>query len=355
MPKPSYEATPTDRLETMRLLAVVCALLCCLTLAAAPANAAPADDPSFLVRPAPDSSTTAEGSYFLLEIEPGAEIVQNLELRNDSPEPIVLELAGVDAVTGPLGGASYGLATDEVTRAGAWIELQETSVPLEPGASASIPFTVSVPSDAQTGEHLAGLAVAAVESDAPAATTDAGGGASVDIRTRRLVAVQVNLPGAAEPELVISGVRPVARPQGLYLEIDIEHVGTALARGEGTISLPGDGFEQDFVVDTFVPRTTIAYPISWTADTREGSYDAEVELRYDGKVATWQGEVSVGEEVLDTLADRQVDPAQQQGSWTDLWPWAAIGVLLLLSAILATLYLRQRRTATRLRPDPDEA
>ncbi len=338
----------------MRLLAVVCALLCCLTLGA-PANAASADDPSFLVRPAPDSSTTAEGSYFLLETEPGAEVVQNLELRNDSSEPIVLELAGVDAVTGPLGGASYGLASDEVTRAGAWIELQETAVPLDPGASASIPFTVSVPPDAETGEHLAGLAVAAAQADAPAPTSDAGGGASVDIRTRRLVAVQVNLPGTAEPELVISGVRPVARPQGLYLEIDIEHVGTALARGEGTISLPGEGFEQDFVVDTFVPRTTIAYPISWTADTREGSYDAEVELRYDGKVATWQGEVSVGEEVLDTLADRQVDPAQQQGSWTDLWPWAAMGFLLLLSAVLATLYLRQRRTAARGRPLPEDA
>lgn len=323
-------------------------LLCSLTLAT-PATAATQDgDVAFLVRPAPGSSTVAEGGYFLLEAGPGDEVSQTLELRNDSTEPVELQLAAVDAVTGAQGGASYGLATDAVTRTGGWITLDETTVPLEPGAFARIPFTVRVPSDVDSGEHLAGLSVAAVQDDGPVATEDVGAGASVDIRTRRVVAVQVNTPGPAEPELTIDGVRPAARAQGLYLEIDIDHVGTALARGEGTISLPGEDFERDFEIDTFIPRTSIAYPVQWTSDAREGSYQAKVEIRHDGRVTTWEGEVVVGDEVLDELAERQVEPPDDRTDWAGLWPWS-LALLVSLLAGLAAYVVRRRRVS---RPGP---
>ena len=167
----------------------------------------------------------------------------------------------------------------------------------------------------------------------------------MDIQTRRVIAVQVNLPGPTEPELTIDGVRSVARPQGLYLEIELDHVGTALTRGEGTISLPEQGFEQDFVLETFVPRTSIAYPVQWTTDADEGSYPAEVEIRYDGEVATWRGDVHVGDEVLDDLAQREVQPAEHGSDAGLAWLWAvALPVAL---AVGLGAYLLGRRTASR--------
>ena len=335
----------------MRLLGIACALLFSLTVAAVPAAAAQDDAGDFLARPGPGASTSPEGGYYVLESNPGDVVTQQLELRNDSTEPIELRLAAVDAVTGPLGGASYGLATDETSRTGTWITLGETSVQLEPGASARIPFTVRVPDDARSGEHLAGLSVAPVQDEQAATGADAGAGASVDIQTRRVVAVQVNLPGPSEPELSVSGVRSAARPQGLYLEIDIDNIGTALARAEGTISVPDDDFTQTFTIDTFVPGTSIAYPIAWPTEPQEGSHQASVEIRYGGRTATWDGEVVVGEEVLEDLADREVQPAgasADESSPALGWlPWAvgALGV----TAAGVVGYAFARRTGSRPR------
>lgn len=334
----------------MRLLGVLGTFVFLAALAA-PAAAAPEGDVAFLVRPAPGSSTPPNGGYFVLDAEPGDQVTQTLELRNDSPQRIQLELAAVDATTGSLGGASYGLASDQVRHTATWITLGDTSVSLDPDASARIPFTVTVPADADSGEHLAGLSVAALDDDSAAPTSGETGGASVDIRTRRVVAVQMNLPGPAEPELVIDDVRAAASPQGLVLEIGIDHVGTALTRGEGTITLPGEDFERTFEVDTFVPRTSIAYPIPWTPETREGSHEASVEIRYEGKVATWQGEVIVGQEVLTELAERQVDPAPGSASWWRVWPWALPLVAGFCLAVAIAVLVRRHRTPAPRRPD----
>ena len=327
----------------MRLLGVASAVLLTMALAGPAVGAADEGEVSFLVRPAPEASTDPGGGYFVLDAEPGSQLQQILELRNDSEQLVVLQLAAVDALTGPRGGASFGLATDDAKHAGTWISLDEAEVSLGPGESARVAFTVTVPGDARNGEHLAGLSVAAVEAEAPVATADPGGGASVVIHTRRVVAVQVNLPGATEPELVIDGVRPVASPEGLQLEIDIDHVGSELTTGEGTIVVAGDEeFERDITIDTFVPGTSIAYPVQWTTDPRQGTSGARVEIRYDGQVATWEGDIVVDDEVLAEAEDRRVDPSAGDPAWLRFVPWA-LGALVLVVAAAVAGYLMRRR------------
>ncbi len=314
-------------------------------LLAGPASAGQDEtDLSFLVRPAADSSTAEHGGYFVLDAEPGEEVRQGLELRNDSSEPIELQLAAVDATTGQVGGISFELAGDDVRGTATWITLDQTSVVLDPEASARIEFTVRIPADARSGEHLAGLSVQAAEAgEVQDVETEGGeGGASVVVHTRRVIAVQVNLPGPTEPELVVNGVRAVASPQGLVLEVDIENAGTALTKGEGTITVPDGDLRHEFQIDTFLPGTTIAYPIRWTVEPRQGSYDAAVEVRYEGRTAAWSGEVAVGDEVLDDLADRRDDPAAVD-RWATLWPWMAAGLAAVVFGTALALTLRRRR------------
>ncbi|MGH2821099.1 MAG: WxL protein peptidoglycan domain-containing protein, partial [Actinomycetota bacterium] len=281
--------------------------------------------------------------------DPGVKVVQSLALRNDSSKPLALRLAGVDATTGPFGGASYGLENEPAARVGAWISLERTSVTLAPGESEIVDFEVEVPPDADSGEHLAGISVF---SPAPDAETEGAGegeaGAAIHIQTRRIVAMQVNLPGPSQPELVISGVDAAARPDGLYLEIGMENAGRGLTKGQGFVEIPGEGFQQSFDVDTFVPGTSIAYPVRWTDSVPEGEYSARVEVEYEDGVASWEGTFTVGRGVLEELAERGVEvPESSRPSWV----WVAVAAGAVALAGLFLFWLR-RRTPERVSGRP---
>lgn len=144
---------------------------------------------------------------------------------------------------------------------------------------------------------------------------------------------------------MITGIEPAARPAGLYLEIGIENQGTAMITGEGTVEIATQGFIEDFAVDTFVPGTSIGYPIKWTDIPREGIYEATVEIDYDGRVAQWSGSFTVGDPVLADLEDSGVDVP---GGFPVV-PIAIAGVVLAAGAT-GWWTIRRRRAARRRSP-----
>jgi hypothetical protein len=277
--------------------------------------AAAQEDPQFLMEPADDSST-GESGYYIIEAEPGDVIEQSVILGNESDEHTTLSLAAVDADTGLYGGVDYGLPEDEVTRVGSWITLEESEVVLAPGRRENISFEVMVPEDAASGQHVGGLA-------AFVPTTEQGGdevlgedeaGAAIVVQSRRVIAVQVNLPGDDTPVVEITEVAPTARADGLYLEIAMTNVGHGLTKGEGLIELPEEGFSAEFALDTFVPGTSISYPVRWAESADDGEYAATVTLDYDdGQTAEFSGTFLLGEEVQEALDDRQVGAAPGEG------------------------------------------
>jgi hypothetical protein len=285
-------------------------LLACATLLLTPtiATASQAEDPKFLAEPAEGSSTEPRGSYFVVAASAGSEFTQSVALRNDSPSPIDLRLAAVDAGTAQRGGTSFGLESETPSQAGTWVVLERTSLTLAAGESALVGFKVTVPADATSGVHLAGISVLSPTQAAGADGAEAKAGASITVQSRRVIAVQVDLPGPADPELVITGVAPIARPDGLYLEVAVDNRGRGLTKGEGDLTLPGENFASPLSIETFVPGTSIAYPVKWADSVSDGERDAHVEIRYGDRVAVWDGKFRVGEEVRDELANRQVDP-----------------------------------------------
>lgn len=317
-------------------LLVACALLLAAASGAPAASAQPSDR-SFVAEPVPGSKTAPTGGYFLLEAQPGEQVQQSVGLRNDSPGPLELRIDPVDATTGQRGGASYAIPGETPSRTGAWITLTRSTVTLGPGASAVVAFAVAVPADATAGEHLAGLSIAAPPRAGESADAGAGeAAASIDVQTRHVIAVQVNVPGPAEAELVVEGVTPAARPDGLYLEIAIENRGRRLTKGEGVITV-GDDFERAFDVDTFVPGTTIAYPVKWDVNAADGEHEAVVELRYGDAVARWTGSFTVGEKIRDELEERQVEtPPAQPDSDSDIPMPAIVGGALAAALLVAS-------------------
>ena len=272
------------------------------------AGAAEGENTDFVAQPAAGSSMEPKGSYFVVAGAPGQVVTQSVALRNDADRPLDLRLAAVDASTAQQGGTAFALEADKPAKAGTWVALDRTALTLAPKASAIVPFRITVPVGAASGVHMAGITVMvpAPAKDANSATGQAG--ASVTVQSRRVIAVQVNLPGPAEPELVITGVAPVARPDGLYLEMAVENRGGGLTKGEGVVTLADDGFEQKFSIDTFVPGTSIAYPLKWTDKALDGDHPAHVEIRYGDRVAVWDGKFTVGEAIKEEQANRQVTP-----------------------------------------------
>lgn len=290
----------------------------------------------FLVRPAPDASTPPRGGYFLLDLEPDAETRQSLTVHNRGDEALELSLAAVDADTGPIGGASYRRLDAPVEATGAWIALGQDRVRLGPGETTTIDFTVTVPADADSGDHLAGIAVWAPDDVEEIEETS---GAVIAVEQRRIVAVHVALPGPAEPTLRISGVEPQARPGGVRLLVHIANEGRGLTAGEGVLEVVEPTFQHAFEFGTFVPRTAIAYPVRWVEGRpAEGTYHARVRLEYGMSTETWEGTFTIGEEIT-----REVDRLDPEGAGP--WLWLLVGAaasLALTAAGLVFHRLRQR-------------
>ncbi len=298
----------------------------------------------------PPGSPYQQTGYYLIDSKPGRSIECEVLLTNTSNKALTLQLAGVDASTGPYGGVSYETVDEKVDAMGAWIDLDQKQVQLAVNARVIAKFTVNVPADAAPGDHVGGLVAMVPTKDE--GKTVAGGqeaGAVVVVQPRRVIAVQVVVPGTAEPTLAIDNVVPVARPDAMYLGIQIESTGQLLTQGHGTIELTDGSFGGDINLGTFVPGTSIEYPVKWTQAPEPGDYPAYVKILYDDdkRVAEWRGTVTVGDTVMKDLENRLVGGVPGAGGM-DWIIYAAIigGIVLLIFIIsiwLALLVGRRRR------------
>ena len=282
-------------------------------------------------------SQTGRGGYYVLKMAERGSSIQSLGFRNDSKNHLNLQLAAVDAITGPIGGVSYGLPDDPVKKTGAWISLEKKRVSLGPGQSKTVRFRVEVPPDTEPGTHLAGIAAWVPKKDETSKVQPGEPGASIEVQTRKIIAVQINLGGPSEPNLRISGVEADPRTDAVYLEVGIENDGYGLTSGSGTINLPGIGFQKDLELDTFVPGTSIAYPIKWEVTPEDGEYEAIVNIDYqNGKGhAEWEGTFTVGQAVSEELDKRR---------GTSGFPWLlfAAGTVALIGLVYVGMRLRAR-------------
>ena len=171
-----------------------------------------------------------------------------------------------------------------------------------------------MPDNAPTGFNVGGLTAWVPAGADESTTTSEGFSAQVIIQTRRVLAVQVNVPGDAEPVLQISGVTATPRPSGMELDIAIANTGHGLASGNGTIKVSDGGFQKDFELGDVVPGTSMAYPITWPTDPEKKTYDATVSIQYNGKTVDWSGSFKVGQDSLTQLNNVQTTTTDGQNA-----------------------------------------
>lgn len=317
-----------------------------LLLLATPANAT---ELGFTACPRPGSSNAASG-FFKFDADPGGTVRREMVLTNLTGEAKVLRIAPCDGAAATFGGVAYTDSQRKPVAVGGWIRLVRTEVTLPPGESVRVPFVVEVPDDATTGVHLGGISLWEPAAATTTGPSDAGADEAttrITMVTRMVLTVLVTTPGAAVPELTIGGVRAEARPDGMHLLVAIANDGTAPARGEGSIDLPGGGFHESITLGDMIPGSTTDYPVKWTTESVQGEYGAQVEIRYaDGqKVARWSGAFSVGSAEKEALENRLATASPSGLPWR-LIGWVVLGTLGAAILLLAGILLGRPRQRT---------
>lgn len=269
---------PTANPAVMRHLFRAVLLAAALTSSA---QAAPA--PVFALKPVGHAAL----GYYRFAGVPGGQITGRVRVVNAGTVAGTAELAAVDGATGATTGAVYRTVGSTSADVGAWLGLSARTVTLAPGASAVVPFTVSVPSDARRGEHLGGIVARPV---AAAATHQAGKSRHsfrVDVVDQSILAVQVDLPGPARGLLAVRGVRAGGNPGYQTLDVSLSNPGEKMVKGRGIVTVTDAGGKvvarQAFAIDTFLPRTRIVYPLVLRGHALlPGDYRTTVALNWDG-------------------------------------------------------------------------
>lgn len=192
--------------------------------------------------------------YFSYAATPGSRVTDNVAVVNVGNDALPLAVYATDARSTPSGDITFLTADEQPTGAGAWVALSgglpTIDVPGRTEASGPgvtiIPFTITVPADAQPGDH-----VAAVMASLKVRSTNSQG-SSVDLDQRVAMRLYIRVSGDISPKLVVENLKITYRGT-------VNPIGSGAATVTYRIRNAGDillGATQSISVEGLVGGTT---------------------------------------------------------------------------------------------------
>ncbi|MEU6012707.1 DUF916 domain-containing protein [Streptomyces sp. NPDC047515] len=171
-----------------------------LLLSGAPAAHA-ADNGSWSVYPA--TAQAGQRPYFYLSADPGATLDDRVTVTNKTDRPQTFRLYAADAYNTPRDGGFAVRAQNEKQRSvGAWAKTDRDRITVRPHGSVTVPVSITVPEDAEPGDHPGAL-VALDERIDPA---DASA-VAVGIRKAVGARIYLRVNGPTMPALSVDDVK----------------------------------------------------------------------------------------------------------------------------------------------------
>lgn len=169
------------------------------------------------VRPTPREEGDTRPNY-LLDVAGGDVVEDSIRIRNFGKTELPLTIYASDAITTATGAIDLLPAGETPNDVGSWIELDESELRVPPGEHIDVPFTMTVPSNAESGDHVGGIVTSFLSSG----QDDDGQPVKLD---RRLgTRVQVRVAGDLRPGLTIT-------------QFDTSYGGTANPAGRGDMTV----------------------------------------------------------------------------------------------------------------------
>ncbi|SER34256.1 protein of unknown function [Lentzea xinjiangensis] len=313
-------------------------------VSATPAAAQPAREDGRLtwsVAPA-DAGGPNGRTQFDYVVEPGMRYDDHIAVRNLSEGELTVDLYAADAVNTATGGFDL-LARDEPSPSvGTWISVTQPKIVLKPRSTTVVPFRMTVPPDAEPGDHVGGLVAALTTS------------AQVQVERRVGARLYVRVAGPVTPDLRVD--QPAAHYRGTANpaapgEVDVTwtvvndgNVRLAVlpsVRVEGLFGLGGKRWTGDTATE-LLPGSAITFTRTLTGVWPLGPLTVHGEA---------EPVASAGQDLAGAVTTATAG--------TTIWaiPWSALGALLLLTAILVALWrvrrkIRQLTRAAAAGPNP---
>lgn len=152
-------SVPPTGIRSMLLTALALGLMTWTAAASTPTAHADGPDETitWAVNPADPSGERDGRAWVDLTLDPGDTVTEHMAVRNLSSRDATFELAAADGYFTGTGRFTMLDDPGRSTGAGTWITI-EAEVDVAAGATAVVPFTISVPADAPPGDHPAGVA-----------------------------------------------------------------------------------------------------------------------------------------------------------------------------------------------------
>lgn len=149
----------------------------------------------------PDPNVSFSNSWFIYHLDLGKSKDDAVRVINNKQETAIIKLYAVDATITTDGG--FALLSEEDARndVGGWVKLALNEVEIPAKSEKLVPFTITIPKDADAGDHAGGIIMQEIEgpSSQPAIT-----GTGVKIVTRVGVRIYETVPGEVRRDSSIS-------------------------------------------------------------------------------------------------------------------------------------------------------
>ncbi len=269
-------------------------------------------------------------SIFIHTLNPGETVEEGVVVINNTEKMLTLLVFSSDpAATGKDGGFACATLAEMKKSTGTWINLKTTEVTLAPNANKTIPFTISIPEDAEVGEHNACINIQA--KNFPTRKLTEG----VRLTTSSGIRVAMTVPGEIMRELSISEFTIEPRPGGGK----IFHI---VAKNSGNISIDADiNLVTRNILGKIIDQNGGEFPVlpnkskDWNFDLPPtfwgGWYNAKLEIAYDKNP-----EVEIGENT-----EEKPTILEKNTVWFFMWPttFGLFFEILVLFVILLNLFL----------------
>ncbi|MBW8762531.1 MAG: hypothetical protein JF592_08085 [Microbacterium sp.] len=206
---------------------------------AAHADDAPSDAVSWSVSPA--DGTGEDGRVSIQhELDPGESVEEHIIVRNLGAGDVVFSLSAADGFYTEAGRFDMLPSDKESTDSGSWITIPE-EIEIAAGGSAVVAFTITVPENAEPGDHAAGVAASVLS-----IKKDDSGATGVGVESRVGVKVLTRVAGELAPAFAVQNVRGDYRLNpnpfeagGLTVTFDVQNTGNARMDAAGTLAIAG--------------------------------------------------------------------------------------------------------------------
>jgi Bacterial protein of unknown function (DUF916) len=312
--------------------------------------------------------------YFVYPATPGKVLHGAVIVTNTGDAAGVVKIYTADATTGSTTGAVY-LTDSAPTLAGSWIKLGSSQLSLPAGKQATVPFVVTVPSGSAAGQFVGGIVAETVaQISGPKSKEKAN--VQIKVRNLSIVAVQVDVPGPKISKFTISKATIGGSKGFQQVLVDITNDGNVLAKPSGAVTIRNSSGlpiqTLEFQMDTFLPHTSIQYPIVLKKGLPPGNYTANVSLSYTNAAGVKQTiaatpplKVSAASvaQVFKSSSPTTLSPGvasalkngkgSKESSLRKYGPYAAAALIVIALLVFLIILLSTRRSRSRRR-EPDQ-